>query len=359
NGQTLPCATQVTGGTVGGVANTTPYHSIAVSFGTLNITPLTDLVVAQLTGTTPATWFGSPVFTTVNSTALNAAINTVSTNLGLTSTLGSTNPFTTAFAANNGVLLDDVLEAMKTTLSNAAVNKTYAELLAAAAANNFSTFSGFSGTFGTIYVNLAPATPSGATSCTTGQILMTYDGTAGKFTKGQGVCFTGTASTLAFSGKSLTSPVKNTAVTSPYTAYTFTDASDGYVYELIFNVGDIYEINVSKGSGANDFDGQFTPSTSSSTGGTASGTGTLTIETTVVGTSTTIVVNGVTKPSTQTEFCSFAQNDSSTTALKANGGSLTINSCTFSGSVGNISATLAITSPVAFSTSYTIKYTYN
>ncbi|NVO06470.1 MAG: hypothetical protein HXX19_11320, partial [Rhodoferax sp.] len=30
NGQTLPCATQVTGGTVGGVANTTPYHSIAV-----------------------------------------------------------------------------------------------------------------------------------------------------------------------------------------------------------------------------------------------------------------------------------------------------------------------------------------
>jgi len=56
SGQTLPCAVQVSGVTINGITNTMPYHSIAISTGTVNITPLSDLLVANLTGTaTPGT----------------------------------------------------------------------------------------------------------------------------------------------------------------------------------------------------------------------------------------------------------------------------------------------------------------
>ena len=58
SGQTLPCAVEVSGGTINGVANTMTYHSIATAIGTVNVTPLTDLMVANLAGTaTPTTWF--------------------------------------------------------------------------------------------------------------------------------------------------------------------------------------------------------------------------------------------------------------------------------------------------------------
>jgi hypothetical protein len=251
NGQTLPCAAQVNGGTVSGVTNTTPYHSIAVSFGTVNITPLTDLVVAQMTGATPANWFETPVFTSVNSTALDTALTKVATDLGLKTTLGTANPFTTAFLPNNGVVLDDVLEALKTTLADASVNKSYDQLLAAAAAGDFSTFSGFPTAFSTIYVNLAPATGSTVTP---------------------------------------------------------------------------------------------------------GGAGSLTVVTSIAGIATpAIVVSPVTKPASQTDFCSGITSDSSLTSLTASGGSLTIDSCTFSGSVGTIAATLRSVVTI----SYTITYTYN
>jgi hypothetical protein len=351
NGQTLPCATRVTGGTVSGVANTTPYHSIAVSFGTVNITPLTDLVVAQLSGADPAVWFGSPVFTGVNAAALNTALSTVSTNLGLASTLGETNPLTTSFAPQNGVLLDDVLEALKTTLADASVNKSYAELLAAAAAGNFSTFSGFQTAFSTIYVNLAPATPSGATTCASGETLMVYDGGSSKYTKGQGVCFTGSATALTFSGKTLSNPVANsTATNGNFVVNTFTDASDSYAYEVVLNSGALYEINVSNPN----YVGQFAPSTGSTA--SAGGAGSLTVVTSVAGIATpAIVVSPVTKPANQSDFCSGITSDSSLTSLTAAGGSLTIDSCTFSGSVGTIAATLRS----VVTLSYSITYTYN
>ena len=51
SGQTLPCAVQVAGGTINGIANSTSYHSIATAFGNVNVTPLTDLMVANLVGT--------------------------------------------------------------------------------------------------------------------------------------------------------------------------------------------------------------------------------------------------------------------------------------------------------------------
>lgn len=57
SGQTLPCAIQATGGTINSVANSTPYHSIAISLGVVNITPLTDMLVANMSRATPTNWF--------------------------------------------------------------------------------------------------------------------------------------------------------------------------------------------------------------------------------------------------------------------------------------------------------------
>ncbi|WP_342619737.1 hypothetical protein [Rhodoferax sp. GW822-FHT02A01] len=341
SGQTLPCAVQVSGGTAGGAANTTPYHSIALSFGTVNITPLTDLVVAQMLGAAPQTWFASPAFSSVNATSLNAALTTVSSSLGMTSTLGTVNPFTTAFVPQNGVLLDDVLEAIKTALTNQ--SQTYAALLAAAQAGNYATFTGFGTAFTVAYGSVSGPGSSGVTSCANGETKMTYFGTSGKYADGQSVCFTGSATALSFSGKTLTSPTLNGAVTSPFSAYVFTDASDNYKYEMILDSGALYEINVSNGP---TYVGQFV-------------TGSLTVETTVMGVTTSISIGGIHAPADQSTFCSGILTDNSITSLTSAGGSLTIDSCSFSGNVGNIAATLHVTTPVTLNTSYTIKYTYN
>lgn len=147
SGQTLPCAVQVSGGTISGSTNTTPYHSIALSLGTVNVTPLTDLIVAQLAGANPQTWFGSPVFTNVNAGAVQTALNNVVSGLGIASTLGSVNPITTAFKAEPSDAVDKLLEALKTALTS--TSQTYAALLSAAQTGSYSAFTGFGAAFST------------------------------------------------------------------------------------------------------------------------------------------------------------------------------------------------------------------
>lgn len=51
-----PCALRLTGGTAQDRPMTTPLHSLARSAGTANITPLTDLMVASLSGQPPTDW---------------------------------------------------------------------------------------------------------------------------------------------------------------------------------------------------------------------------------------------------------------------------------------------------------------
>lgn len=55
-GQTLPCAVRVSGGDLpAGLA----YHSLAWSYDSINISPLTELMVANAVGKVPAAWWGS------------------------------------------------------------------------------------------------------------------------------------------------------------------------------------------------------------------------------------------------------------------------------------------------------------
>ena len=212
---------------------------------------------------------------------------------------------------------------------------------------------------------------STTTTCATGSTTMTFADNpqnSGPYGNGDQVCFTASTTSLAFSGKTLTSPVQNTVVTAPYAAYTFTDAATGNKYEVVFNASALHEINVLSGT---DFLGQFTVaagSGSGSTGGTTGGGGSGTTSNLTVSVNAggiagaNVTINGVPRPTTQSEFCGAITDVNSTTSLnQALGavGTFTINSCSFSGSVGNVSATLAITSPISMTVPYTVVYTYN
>ncbi len=260
SGQTLPCALEVSGGTVSGSANSTPYHSIALSFDTVNITPLTDLVVANLVGKAPALWFSginAAALNGANSAAIKAALNKVNTALGLSATLNGANPLTTRFSPVNGNLIDDILEAIAK--ARAAAGLDYPALLALAAGNSFSAPTGFN-----------------------------------------------------FSS-----------------AYTAVKAAGG----------------TETGTGT----------------GTGTGNANLSVQVSVSGiTASSIAVGNVPVPSSQSEFCSAIDKDATFTQIGTSaGGSLTINSCSFSGKVGKVNATLTMTSPIVMTVPYAITYTYN
>lgn len=105
----------------------------------------------------------------------------------------------------------------------------------------------------------------------------------------------------------------------------------------------------------------FSGSISAPAGG-GGAAGSLTLSITISGVAAADVnINGVTKPTTQADFCADMTSNSSTSLSNALGaaGTFTINSCTFNGSTGNVSATLAIVTPVAMNIPYTVVYTYH
>lgn len=141
-GQTLPCAVQVSTGTVNGIANAALYHAVATNLGTVNITPLTDLMVANLAASaTPASWFAglstSPTpLTTVTPARVDAALAQLRAALGALSPLATVNPLTTVFLAQAGNAIDDMLAALHTAQTSAGI--AYATLLTNASQSSFS-----------------------------------------------------------------------------------------------------------------------------------------------------------------------------------------------------------------------------
>jgi hypothetical protein len=149
--QPLPCALQVSGGTWNGVANVTSYHAIAIHFGANNITPLSNLVVARLTGLDPQTWFANPDWAGVNASTLNAALATVSNALGMAAAIRTFDPLTVEDVL---VHLVTVLSAIRATQDDPAVPKTDAQLLEAARSGDFSGFTAFAAIYPVVYASL-------------------------------------------------------------------------------------------------------------------------------------------------------------------------------------------------------------
>ena len=178
-GQTLPCAVQVNGGTISGVTNTTPYHSIATTVGTVNVSPLTDLMVANLTGSaTPSTWFAGLIstpapLTAITQTQVNTALTNLSAALPALTPLSTNNPITTAFMPNSGNPSDDMLTALENAMSSNGSTQT--SLLSSASTPTIIAPAGFgaalttaftgttSGSSGTGGTTSGGGTPSSAT----------------------------------------------------------------------------------------------------------------------------------------------------------------------------------------------------
>lgn len=351
SGQTLPCALEVSGGTVSGSANSTSYHSIALSFDTANITPLTDLVVANLVGKAPALWFSginAAALNGANSAAVNAALQKVNTALGLSATLNGANPLTTRFSAVNGNLIDDILEAMAKARATAGLD--YPALLALAAGNSFSAPTGFNFSSAYTAVKAAGGTGGSSSTCSATETAMTYSGATPPYTSGQKLCFTASPTSLMFSGKTLTNPTTNGAVSAPFAAYTFTDT--GNMYEVVLNSGALFEINVL--DSAKKYVGQFALPVDT---GTGTGTGTTELQFTaggIVGAS--ISVGNMPVPGSESEFCSDILNNAAYKQMTASVvGGMTINSCSFSGRVGKVNATLTV---AGLAIPYAMTFTY-
>jgi len=135
SGQTLPCAVEVNGGMINSIANTTAYHSIATSFGTVNVTPLSDLMLAYLLSeATPNVWFAGLVpatLTLITPATVNAALVAQCTALSGLTPLCTTNPITTIFTATRDNIMEYMLIALRSAIINSGV--TYSDLLNGAA----------------------------------------------------------------------------------------------------------------------------------------------------------------------------------------------------------------------------------
>lgn len=118
----FPCALQITGGTPA-----VTLHSYAFAAGTINITPFTDLLIANATTQTPATWFQSTNWQIAQNqlqTSQNS-LKTVLTNAGYTLPQGTFDPFTTGFQI--GDAWDQLLDQLQAAIT--AQSTTYADLL--------------------------------------------------------------------------------------------------------------------------------------------------------------------------------------------------------------------------------------
>lgn len=105
----------------------------------------------------------------------------------------------------------------------------------------------------------SPSTPSSAggsdpAGCTTLTYAANVSATGNPYTNGSNLCMKASTTQLEFSGKTLTTPTQNMAVTAPFSAYAFVDGS--FKYEVVFNGANVHEINVNSPDNS-IFYGQF------------------------------------------------------------------------------------------------------
>jgi len=209
-GRTLPCMVQVTGGTPA-----VTLYSFAQAAGRVNITPVTDLIVAKALGSAdPGTTFNS--YTPTNGTAiegnLGAAKTYVSTQINAITGGTIADPLTGAFSVGDAD--DKILDALGNAM--VAAVKTIADLRTAA--QNDATLTG------TVPAYLA--TPGGLTATATSSSAINLSWTAVPGATGYKV-FRGSSSGVVTSGTA--------DATSTLTTYSDTGlaASTTYYYKVV------------------------------------------------------------------------------------------------------------------------------
>lgn len=129
-----PCVIRVSGGQANGKALSSSLYSVVTGAGTANITPLTDLMVGIMSGSTPSAWFDSAtngdLSSKISATALSNAQDKLKETLaslpGKPALPANFNPVTSTFSAQNGDAGDDLLESYGAALTSAGLTQTEA-----------------------------------------------------------------------------------------------------------------------------------------------------------------------------------------------------------------------------------------
>jgi hypothetical protein len=209
DGRTLPCMVQVTGGTP-----SVTLHSFAQAAGRVNITPVTDLIVAKALGSDPATAFTGYVAAngTTIETGLAAAKTYVSTQINAITGGTIADPLTGAFSVGDAD--DKVLDALGNAMS--AAGKTIAHLRTAAQSGDTLT--------GTVPAYLAA--PAGLTATASGSSTINLSWTAVPGATGYKV-FRGSSTGVVTSGTADAAPTSTTYSDTGLTA------STTYYYKVV------------------------------------------------------------------------------------------------------------------------------
>lgn len=210
----LPCALQVSYGTPA-----KSLHSYALTAGVINITPLTDLIIANATTLDPSVWFTGNNWQLAENilTLTKANFKTSLTNAGYTLPQGNFEPFNIAFAI--GDTWDLFLDQIQAAINASATIDSYADLLALVKDGNLNALppkvTGGSG------IGNASACFNATQYAQGTKLITTYKTTSG--TSQAVLDFTSTTdvnSTVTFNGKSATESFSQTIATgaSPSTS---------------------------------------------------------------------------------------------------------------------------------------------
>lgn len=128
----FPCALQITGGTP-----EITLHSYALTTGTVNITPLTDLLIANASTQIPSIWFQGSSWQIPEAQLQTAQNNlkTVLTNASYSLPSGSFDPITISFQI--GDVWDQLLDQLQAAIAASSTISSYADLLSLVKDGNF------------------------------------------------------------------------------------------------------------------------------------------------------------------------------------------------------------------------------
>lgn len=250
-GSTFPCALEVTGGTINSVANTVAYHSIAMVAGNVNVTPLTDLLVANLAGsTTPSAWYAALTpasLAAITSAQVSTASSNVKAALGLTTQLAGIELITTAFTPTRDNVMDKTLEALQSAMTANSNNQTALLGLAGSATGApFTSPAGFNTALSTAYLGTVPTpTPTPTPVATlptvsgfspvTGNVGTNLTITGTNLNAVNEVLFTGPSPSTAFvAGVIATKTATSIATTVPAAL-----AAGTYIVSVVYTGGEV------------------------------------------------------------------------------------------------------------------------
>ena len=120
----------------------------------MNVTPLTDLLVANLAGSAAAA-FTPAQLAAITPANIATALTNLRAALGLNA-LNTLDPITTAFTPTSNNVMDNILAALQTAMTNSGTS--YASLLASATSATFTTPANFKTALTTAYSSMGSGT---------------------------------------------------------------------------------------------------------------------------------------------------------------------------------------------------------